>query len=59
LELKIKDAENYKKASVRLFRLMFTHDEIEGRSLTGAVAKSGVKRPAIEDQGKLDTLRSM
>ncbi|OPL33328.1 hypothetical protein AM593_07419, partial [Mytilus galloprovincialis] len=59
LEQKIAEVDNYKKASTRLFRLMYTKEECDGRSLTGSISKTGTKRPALEDLDKLDILRSI
>ncbi|XP_052792472.1 uncharacterized protein LOC128226566 [Mya arenaria] len=48
-----KRQKNYKKATARVFRLLFTKQEINGRSLFGKKNTSGDVRPALADQSKL------
>jgi hypothetical protein len=58
LESKVAGAPNYSKTAIQLFRLLFKEDEYAGRSLTGAPAKSGEKKPAL-DQERLQGIYSM
>ena len=56
LRSKIRLAGDYRKATILLFRLLYSEDEIRGRSLKGKKTKTGLSRPGLEDLTKLDLI---
>ncbi|KAH3770115.1 hypothetical protein DPMN_171396 [Dreissena polymorpha] len=49
--------KNYKKATAKVFRMLFNKEEVQGRSLSGQRGNSGDARPQIEDRQKLSFLQ--
>lgn len=52
----IKPCKTYSAATTKLFRKIFSKEEVAGRSLRGLPSKGKV-RPALERQDKVDVIR--